>query len=549
MCKVIRIKYVSPDGRRRTTERKELCFRSDGTNPCLHQEVSEMTELVSSGTPSLAGDEVPTPASVSMPGTPPMATAHYVYREPNDAREPSSSKGRARKTFGLSLDIGSRKSSSPNSPSRKRRSYHGSSRSASSNGDADSIIAIEEDGHISPISPLRRNRSPLGFPLSMRRVVQPPAIVSQPQPPRLRPSTPAPSHHRRTATAPDAAVRFDDDSLDTELQDRADAREALRRENRERARREDEVRRKQEADDRRIAEELEARERREKAEDDFSMLEYARLQERDRKRRERADAALAEEKSHGPSDEIDELEKEIRQMKIEEEQNRKAREDAERLEQKAEYEKKLRSEDAKIERQLQEELSKIERQREFSSKKQLLQVESELARLEFELAKIQERRQARERAEQLEQEIKHMDVLSEEIRELEEERERDEQLRRIEQRLYNRGYDNQRYSPLPPSYLPRASPYPAPPRPSATRLPPTKETQVLQQRTTSPYEDEDYRRAVGERVLQAEQARAASSSLQRAIGAGPGLGRRNTIGGRDRDREQVYRDLRKRYPQ
>jgi hypothetical protein len=542
MCKIIKIKYVSPDGRRRTTERKELCFRSDGINPCLYQEVSEVTELVSSGTPSLVGDDISTPATTSGPGTPLTATANYEYRVPRyvDDNGESSSKSRNKgkfKTFVPYLSIGGKKSkpSSPTSPSGMRRRSDHASRSGSSNGDVDSIIGIEEDGRYSPISPTR-TRFSLGSPLSMRRA-QPPPLVSQPKPPTplsMRSSTPAPPYHRRTFTEPDATVRFD-----TEVTDRANAREMLRRENRERSRLQDDVRRKQEADDRKLAEDLDAKERRERAADEFSMMEYARLQERDKRRLEKA-AAVLEKSDQATQDEIDELEKEIKEMKQQEDERRelKRRDEARRRE------RLLRDEESRIEHRLQEDLAKIRRDREASNTLQLSEIQQEIDRLESELVKQQERRQARERAEQLEQEIRHHDLLAEEIRELEEERDRDAQLKRIERYMLDRtlsspsAYDRPRY--LPPA--PMLPPLIAPPR----------ESQIMRQPQLSPYEDENYRRAVGERVLQQEwdmaSARAATGGLQRAI-AGPGVERRSTVGGRDREREKVYRDLRKRYPQ
>jgi hypothetical protein len=557
MCKIIKIKYVSPDGRRRTTERETLCFRSDGINPCLYQEVEEMTELVSSGTPSLVGDEISTPASASIPGTPLTATANYRYREPfDDAGEPSSSKSKGkRKSFGLYLDLGGKgkKSASPTSPTGRRKSDR-SPHSDSSHGDADSIIAIEEDGHISPISPTRTSRFSLGPPLSMRRPRQPPPVVSQPQPPSsplsMRTPTPAP-FHRRNLTEPDATVRFD---VDTEVTDRANAREALRRENRERARREDEARsrlearrqRKQEADDRKLAEDLDAKERRDRAEDEYSRREYERLQEKDKKRRQqRAEGTAFEQKEKATHEEIEELEREIRTMREYEERKRQARKEQERSQEAQRMAKRLRDEESRIEHRLQEDLAKISRQREASTAVQLAEIEHEMARLEAELVKTQERRQARVRGEQLEQELRNYHILEDDIREMEGEKEREEQLRRIEQQMrYDRSaFDRQRYVPPP---------VPMPP------LPP-QQTQILQQaspRLTSPYEDEDYRRIVGQRVVQQERdmasARDATTGLQRTIAAAPpgsGMGRRNTVGGRDREREKVYRDVRKRYPQ
>jgi len=362
----------------------------------------------------------------------------------------------------------------------------------------------------------------------MRRARDPPPVVSQPQPPRARTNTPAPPSHRRNLTAPDATVRFD-----TELQDRADAREALRHENRIRARREQEARRKQEADDRQLAEDLDAKERREKAEDEYSMLEYARLQEKDRKRRERNANVVVEQESPTDGQTIESLEKEIREMKMEEQRRERAREEERIRETAARHEKRIRDQDAKIEYQLQQKLDRINRESEASNTMQLLQVQAEIERLEMELAKQQEKRSARNRAEQLEQEIKHQDLLDEEIRELQDDIEREEQLRRISRYMNDRqseSYDRQRY--LPPA--------PMPPPASTSQ-------QVVHQRgTTSPYQDADYRRARGEQVLQQERARAATGGLQRAI-AGPGVGRRNTNSGRD-NRDQVYSDLSKHYP-
>lgn len=64
MCKIVKIKYVSPSGRRRTTERQQLCFRSNGVNTCAYVEVSEVTELIDEdGFFSLVGDDISAPAS------------------------------------------------------------------------------------------------------------------------------------------------------------------------------------------------------------------------------------------------------------------------------------------------------------------------------------------------------------------------------------------------------------------------------------------------------------------------------------------------------
>lgn len=371
-------------------------------------------------------------------------------------------------------------------------------------------------------------------------------MVSQPQPPRLRTQTPAPPSHRRNITAPDPIVRFD---VDNELRDRADARETLRRENRDKARQDDEVRRRrQEADDLQFAEGMDAqeKERREQAADQFSMLEYARLQEKDRKRRERYENVVHQSDTPVAGKDIEKLERDIREMKLDEERRQKAREDKAAREEVARQEKRLREQDAKIEYQLQADLDRINRQAEASSKKQLLQVQAEIERLEMQLTKQQEKRQARERAEQLQQEIKHEDLLADEIRELESDIEREDHLRKVERLLNNRqaqAYDRQRY--LPPA------PMPPPLMPIMPPMPPMPTQQMVRQRETpmSPYEDAEYRRARGQQVLEDERARAATGGLQRVI-AGPlaGVGRRNTVGGRERSREQVYRDLRKQYP-
>jgi hypothetical protein len=230
-------------------------------------------------------------------------------------------------------------------------------------------------------------------------------------------------------------------------------------------------------------------------------------------------------------------------MKLEEERRRKAREDQAVRDEAARHEKRLREQDAKIEYKLQQDLNRINRQAEASNTMQLLKVQSEIERLEMELTKQQEKRQARERAERLQQEVKHEDLLVEEIRELESDIEREEHLRQVERLLsdrQNQAYDRQRY--LPPAPMPPAI------MPSMPAMPPMPTQQMVPQREAmSPYEDADYRRARGQQVLEDERARAATGGLQRVI-AGPGVGRRNTVGGRERSREQVYRDLRKQYP-
>lgn len=535
MCKIITIRYVSPDGRRRSTERKQLCFRSDGNRPCLHAEYEEVTELVSSGTPSLIYDDIPSPVSTSIPGTPLTATAHYEVRAPA-AGEASKSRGKG-KSFVPFLDLGrnKKKSSGASSPTTRHRSNY--SHSGSSNGDADSIIAIEEDGVIGPVTPTRGD----GY-LSMRRARQPP-LISQPQlslpSGGLRAPAPGP-FHRRTFTAPET-VRFD---VDTEVTDRANAREQLRRENRERQRLDDSVRSgdrlRQEADDRKVAEDLARQERKDRAEDDFSRLEYDRLQEKDRLRRERQESkkdAELEGKSKETQVEIEEIEKEIREMKEQADRRKRLEAEAERRADAERQEKRVKDEERKIERRLQDQLERIRDQRSNANARQVREVQDQMDKLELELAKQQERRQARERAEHLQQEIRQHDLLAEEIREMEMERELEmgaaravSGVRRLES-VYaqprEHGYDNQRYITAPP-----------------------RSPNVIQR--LSPFQDENYRRAVGASVLEQERnlasARTLGGRLQNTI-EGPGLGRRNTVGGRDQDREKHYRNLRRWYPE
>jgi hypothetical protein len=78
--------------------------------------------------------------------------------------------------------------------------------------------------------------------------------------------------------------------------------------------------------------------------------------------------------------------------------------------------------------------------------------------------------------------------------------------------------------------------------------------------TRSPFEDANFRRVHGERVLRQERAianaRDSAREMQRAVvsdeeaymSGGRGLGRRNTVGGGGRARETAYRGQRRYYP-
>ncbi|TID23650.1 hypothetical protein E6O75_ATG03286 [Venturia nashicola] len=560
MCEIIVTKYVQPDGSRQSVERKKLCDRSDGVNPCYFQTREELTEFVP---PTLDYHGDPSPSSTGGPGTPVYATANYEVRVPLN-RNKSSSKGKDRaKGNNLSVNTSGKgsKTSRPSSSDRPRPRF-----------DDDPIVAIEEGGRRWPNSPVTR-RSPHGSP--KLRVRRPAAIIHQQPRPSLhpiddphRPSSTG-TYHRRTSTAPGSI----DYTPDNEIFDRANARDELRRQNRERQRREDE--------DRQMAEDLQReenrkaaeKEAREKAADDFAMRDYARLNERDRLRRDEArrkqEAEEDEERRRArdirvrrdretQQNALDEARK-LEEARDEAQRQKEAQEEVRRRQEAQEDRRRQEARDRATRQNLHEERSRIaqeetdrrSRERAQQSEMHMREIDEEVQRLDQELLKIQERAAARARAVQLEQDVREHDRLRDEIRQLEEEHRRDTtplpspyasevsdleaELRRIDARIRARERGSATSSVNGSLYDEPRRVGPGPPRT------PTLATPVSLQQA-DPFQDEEYRRMVGQRVL--ERERAMASSLDTSS-----VSRRNTIGGGGRTREQHYRNLRRWYPE
>lgn len=568
MCEITVTKYVRPDGSRYSVEKKKLCDRSDGkrclskrhnantdqsysgVNPCYFQTKQELTEFLP---PTLDYNGDPSPPSTGGPGTPVYATANYEVRVPlNQTGSSSKGKGRA-KAYNLSVNTSGKpsKTSRPSSSERPRPRF-----------DDDPIVSIEEGGRRRPVSPITR-RYPHGSPLS--RVRRPAAIIHQ-QPTRSlhpiddphRPSSTG-TFHRRTSTAPGPI----DYNPDNEIFDRANARDELRRQNRDRQRTEDE--------DRRMAEDLQReenrkaaeKEAREKAADEFAMRDYARLNERDRLRREEArrkQEAEEDEERRRAREIKARQEREAQQKVLDDTKRLKEARDEVRRRQEAQDELRRREEardratrqnQDRAERIAQEELDRRSRERAQQSELHMRDIDEEVQRLDQELLKIQERSAARARAVQLEQDVREHDRLRDEIRQLEQEHRHDTaplpspyasevsdleaELQRLNARIRARERSSATSSINGSLYDEPRRVGPVPPRT------PTLATPVSLQQS-NPYQDEEYRRMVGQRVL--ERERAMASSLDTT-----GVSRRNTIGGGGRAREQHYRNLRRWYPE
>ncbi|KAE9981084.1 hypothetical protein EG328_011881 [Venturia inaequalis] len=556
MCEIIITKYVRPDGSRHSVEKKKLCERSDGVNPCYFQTRKELTEFVP---PTLDYHGGPSPPSTGGPGTPVYATANYEVRVPLNPNG-SSSKGKGRaKAYNLSVNTSGKRAKTPRTSSSERPRPR---------FDDDPIVAIEEGGRRRPISPVTRRSPHSSPPLRVRR---PAAIVHQQPTPSLHPIddshrySSTGTYHRRTSTAPGPI----DYNPDNEIFDRANARDELRRQNRERQRREDE--------DRRMAEELRReesrkaaeKEAREKAADEFAMRDFARLNERDRLRqdqarrkqeaeedeeRRRAREIKARQEKEAQQKALDEA----RRLKeaLDEAQTRREAQDEARRRQVAQEERRKQETRNHTARQnsnqdrsriAHEEADRRSRERAQQSQIHMRDIDDEVHRLDQELHKIQERSAARARAVKLEQAVREHDKLQDEIRHLEQEHE-------------------QTTAPLPPPYESEISDLEAELRRIDTRIrareggsatssvdgslydevrrvdtvTPSRTPVSLQQ--SNPFQDEDYRRMIGQRVLERERAMASSSDTTR-------VSRRNTIGGGGRVREQHYRNLRRWYPE
>ena len=565
MC-VINVKtYVHPDGRRETFEESRFCKQSDRVNPCYNhtRKVQPDVMLASNysfpASPSLINDDLPSPMSGSFPGTPVSATAgpRVEFRQPLVDRTPTNrNKGKSKvlDISDITIQFGKK---AKKYPSKRRSSRY-------VDEDEDEIIAIEEDGVVSPATPTRRSgndlppppppppapapSSPgLGSPFSAARGRRPRAKIHQPDPPYPSSSSsgfpPAPGTHRRTFTAPEP-ISMPQAHSDNEIWDRANARERLRYEERERRRAEDAQKRVQEEADRRFAEHLAQqdleKERRERAEDEFSALEYERLQGRDKLRR-RANAQREKEdmqkhiQEQLDQAEVEQIGRQIREAKKRQDCDaaRRAEERAAKLaaEQRVQYQETRRRE-AEITARMAGLAAQTEEER------KLRQTQEELARLEDEMREARRERRIKEaREQQLIEEVHAAERLQAEIRQLEAE-------------LGGLAVDDERGY----GYEARLIGYP-PASPSSPRRSPAVDMLASRAPPASPYQDPDFRRLRGTQVLEREwmrsaQAQVASQSMQRAVSDPEfqGLVRRNTTGG-NRARDTQYRGHLRRYPQ
>jgi hypothetical protein len=550
MCEITVIKYVHSDGRKETVEKKKLCSRSEGGNPCYNHNRREITRSIPSGTPSLTY-ETPSPMSASIPGTPILATApHYEIREPTGLhRSGSKGKGKA-KPFQIGFTSRRKKSRSPRRKSSAER-YN-----QYDDEDEDPIVTIEDHGMVEPRTPTHRQPPSFGSPMTSRLRRQPPIINQAIPPPPVDSFRPVsqPSYHRRNSTAPES-IQFNSDH---EIMERANAREELRRQNTEYRRRQDEEKRQREEADRKLAQQLQEKERQEQAMDEFSRKDYERLQEKDARRRRELEE---KEKQRLERAEIERLHKDIQESKqreqkrkqVEEEQRQS--EDARRREERR-REERQRMDEQREERVMQEELDRHRRERLSATATDLRNIQSQINKLESQLRASEERKAARERAERLEQEIRRHDQLEAEIAQIEGLR-RDHDLEKNESELrqmeaeYNRlnARVRERETASGSVYDSLDGPRQGERR-NIGMAPSSFPVEVLQR--LSPFQNQEYRRAIGEQVLERERSRAGAQASAYDLQGAPssGLTRRNTIGtGSNRTREQRYRDLRKWYPE
>ena len=333
--------------------------------------------------------------------------------------------------------------------------------------------------------------------------------------------------------------------------DRARARENHQRQEQERRRKEEAERRQQEQ-----------HEARERAEDEHSWREYQRINAREGLREAQRHRLASEgrlknlQEQLGP-EQADRVTREVRER-------RQRTPDAGRRE--AEVESRTRDEsrhDAEIrrERRLQEAVAEMTR---LTDEAELTALQLEIQRLTNEIEREREIRRQREREEEEEREERHRtEILEEEIRILQEILDLDNEQRRRDQRAQQQR-SSWNGSSYPNYHEPRAGyrryfgqAYTSPSTPTSlsARMPFSGGSEAVQ--TRNPYDDINYRRAHGVRVLQ--QARAEADARDRAIEnqqavngdiayPSEGLHRRNTFGGGGRERETAYRRSRRYYP-
>jgi hypothetical protein len=292
------------------------------------------------------------------------------------------------------------------------------------------------------------------------------------------------------------------------------------------------------------------------------MRDYQRLNERDARRRREAE----ENETNRQTREIKARQEiEAQQKALDEAKRRKDAQDDARRRQAAEdavrrrqavrdQEARQRYTQDRPEQIIQEDIDRRQRGREQANAIHMRDIDEEIQRLDHELITIQERSAARERALQLERDVREHDRLRDEIRQLEEENQQETvplppqyvseisdleaELQRLNARIRARERGSATSSINGSLYDESQRGGAAPPRT------PTLATPVALQEA-SPFQDENYRRRYGQRVLERERLLASQSASLDTTS----VSRRNTIGGGSRAREQHYRNLRRWYPE
>lgn len=594
--------YVYPNGGRETVERLEYCNRSDGSNPCrLHTRRKYPEQpMASSSTvasPSLVDDDVTTPSSGSFPSTPPSVTSgpRTEIRGPSG----SSGKGKAKRTinpqdYRLQFSNGKKENRRRTDETLPRAHFADDEKSVIGGSDAAArpVTPFPRRGRGEAPSPsILRSPAPtgLGSPVSPR-LRHTPTEVHQPNPPspsrddvpRLR--HPIPSGHRRTLTEPTVVNMFSSsraENIDADVYTRPDYR-ARARENHQRQERE---RRREAEDDRRRQEQTEAerlQEIRDRAEDEHSLREYIRINAREEmrnaRRRTSPDADQWENleervralqpREQGEQEQVERIAREIR------ERRERIRDDVRR---EAEAETRTRDQnrhdaERRMDRRLQEAISHMPRRPTEDELPTTEEIRRLANRIELERAALRQREREDELRERRRTELRRIDALEEEIRHLETElrqppaadtqnfpdRRAEQQQQQQQRNSWNDSHYSNYYDPryyyqpvIGQPYIPPSTPSPYPSGwpssgGSSGAIP-----------SHSPYEDPNYRRARGQRVLQQERAFANArdraiemhQAVNNDVAVMPtGLHRRNTLSGSGREREMGHRRPTSYYP-
>lgn len=612
--------YVFPNGRKEVVESPEYCRRSTGSRFCNQHRRREYPEqLIASsssamGSPSLV-DDVTTPSSGSFPPTPVSATsgARLELRQPSGVTASVSSKGKEKAKRSINF--------SDLRTDLSKNKYLSSSRRPEERTTRARFADEESESTVRPDTPSRRGRgdqpspsilrspAPAGIP-SPRSRRTPPTEVHQPNPPSSSqgetawPRAPTPGLRRDTDTDPadisrpssTGATVGPDADVFTRADARAQAREETQRQERERRRLEDErvrrfrqqQRQQQEEDDRRFAEQFEkqfhlndqrrarqaaSNENRERAEDEYSLREYERINGREALREAQRRRLEEEDRLRRIHEQLSrEREEQAHAERVAQElrEDRQRRSDAARREAEEErrdptYSRRRHEFERRRDSGLQEAVAQMARQNEESD---LTSIQREIQRLTNEIEYDRETRRQRERGDNLAAERRRIEELEAEVALMEE---RDREIARTEQELreLERGgsrsqrsswYGSPPYYP-PSGYVGAGESYTSPTTPTSLlgRRPSSGGSGSAVMQVRSPAEDINYRRRRGEEVLRQERAfanaRDSALEMQRAVNdegaylsGGRGLNRRNTVGGGGRARGTAYRGQRRFYP-